>query len=1131
MSITRPALVLTAIGLVCLGVAWWLFPRALPTLALEQHLTRERALQKADSFFNAHELATTAERTAVRFATNDSLLIFIDLGAGGKDSLDALVRSHELPIFTWDVRAFAPGSPDEARVRFGTDGRVMGFRRVLPDAEERPSISVDSAHALAQVVMGSWIDEDPSRWESVATAYETRASSGRVDRTLTFERRDRRVGEAPIRLRVVIAGDLPVEAQPHVVIPEAFSRRYSEMRSANALLELLATIGMLAIALAGAVTLRRTARGTLRWRPALVVGTVIGVLVAGTMINTIPTNWYEYDTATPPAVFQAGMILVAVVGGAATLVLVTLTVVAGEALTRRAFPWHLDWWQLWQARGTREVAGAVAGGYVVAAFAFAYVAAFYVATRELFGWWVPSALLDNPNQIATPLPWLAGIALSLQAAVWEEVLFRAIPLAAIALWVGQRRSRPVWMAVGVVVTALVFGFAHAGYPSWPPYSRGVEIFLDACLWGVLFLRFGLLVTVVAHFAYDVVLFGLFAAAGTGLQYRITAAMTGLALLTPALAVVWRWWRQGGFVPRPADATFGAWSPRPTAPAAPAPAPVVRLPVPLRGGRLAVAAGVAASLVSLLADRPPSLGPAFTVTRADAIAAADSVLRAEGVDPDAWTRLADVVTDGQGAWRRFLTRHDAVARAAELADTYAVPAWWAVRYVQTSESLAVRAEEWRVRILPDGRLLDVRHIVPEGAAGGAPPNDSARAIAAAALTRRGIDTAALVEAELTELARPARRDVTITYTDTTVDLPADAEARVTVTLAGDVPTLVRRSVLLPEDAVRDDRRRSQGILALAFGCGVVTVGLIVLLAVRVVRRQPILAQDRLGRRAAIMLVALLAVAGLAETLQGLPTVLFSYDTSVPWSRFLGQTVIALTISMLGVLVLVALWMALSALRRRLAIPIVPADHRRQAAREVLLAGLGLAGLTVLVTKTVGLLFQPPIPSLPSTVLNAAIPVLSHALGGPTSVAVVIPIVAIPFLALAGTSTGSSKISPVAAIVVAAALGMVLTVAQLRGVASLEAVLAMSLAIPVVVAGARAWGSVGVAAWVVAGLIMYALEAVDVAAQAPTTVERLGGTLSFVVTVLLLALVMRWVRRWPGVTTGGVALEAAPPAVGS
>src|SRR3970040_1475925 len=292
----------------------------------------------------------------------------------------------------------------------------------------------------------------------------------------------------------------------------------------------------------------------------------------------------------------AAAILVGVSAGA----LVALTLAAAEALTRAAFPRHLDWWKLWRIRGTREVAGRVAGGYAVAAIGFAWVALFYVVTREAFGWWVPSELLDDPNQIATPMPWLAGIAISLQAGVWEEALFRALPLSLLSLWVGNRPHRTAWMAAGIAVAALVFGFAHASYPSWPPYSRGVEIFLDACFWGVLFLSFGLIVTVVAHFVYDLVLFGLFAATGTAVEYRVSAAIILLAPLAPSLA--------GD------DARCAAGAPTPRVEVAVPPAEPATRMLGARARKAAMVTVAVGVLVALLAPDRPVLGARFPGTR-------------------------------------------------------------------------------------------------------------------------------------------------------------------------------------------------------------------------------------------------------------------------------------------------------------------------------------------------------------------------------------------------------------------------------------------------------------------------------------------------------------------------------------
>ncbi|HEX7123892.1 MAG TPA: hypothetical protein VF178_16055, partial [Gemmatimonadaceae bacterium] len=186
---------------------------------------------------------------------------------------------------------------------------------------------------------------------------------------------------------------------------------------------------------------------------------------------------------------------------------------------------------------------------------------------------------------------------------------------------------------------------------------------------------------------------------------------------------------------------------------------------------------------------------------------------------------------------------------------------------------------------------------------------------------------------------------------------------------------------------------------------------------------------------------------------------------------------------------------------------------------------------LVSRTVGLLLRSDIPPAPTTLLNKAAPVLAHALSGPTGVGYLIPAIAIPLLALAGASSGEGKGSFLRGAVLIAVLGVVMSMTELEQGASIEAALAVAVGIPVMLAAARAWGYTGVAAWVLAGLVRHALDAVDVAAHATTVVERLGGALSLVVTVVLLQLVLRWIRRQPQATAGGIPLEAVPPAVGS
>ena len=1108
MRSSRVTILIAIFAIGAAVTAAWLFPRSFPIVALKQHLTREQALTRADSFFRAHSLAPPGARTAVRFQKRDSLRTFVELAGGGPDSLNALIRGDDIAPFTWSVRAFVPGNPREARVAFAPDGSIIGFSRMLADADRRPTVSADSGQRLAEHALDTWIDDRIDRWKLVTASYETKKTSGRIDRTYTFERVDRRIGGAPIRAEVQIAGDSPSHVRRFVEIPQSFRRRYAEMRSANDLLAALAGLAILGITIVGIIALRRFARrGQVRWREAFIVGAAIGALALAAGINELPGSWYSYDTAMSPATFYAGRILVAALAGFGTTLLVAFTLAAAEAATRLSFPRHLDWWKLWRFRGTTEVAKQVGGGYAVAAFGLAYVAIFYLVTRKLFGWWVPSELLDDPNQIASPMPWISAIATSLNAGVWEEATFRALPLSLLALWVGRRPTRRWWMGAGVVVSALVFGFAHASYESWPPYSRGVELFLEACVWAVLFINFGLLVTVVAHFAYDLVLFGIFAASGSSIEYRVTAAIILLALLAPALAVARSWMRQRGLATAPEDARFEAW--RPIAADEPTGPVTKRKPGTFtrRASRLALAAAAIAAVIAVA--RPPrtTLGVPFTADRARVLETADSVLIARGGNPAGWRRLATVGRDSLSEWPRYLRKYKLVPDAQTFASTYEPAAWWLVRYVHTTGNAGQRTEEWRVRVWPDGRSLDARHLIQDMAPRGQGDSASVRAIALAALAREGIDTTRLQESQFEVKARPLRRDVTITYTDTTVKLPDGAAARAWVTIAGDDLVDTRRGVELPEDFLRADRARLVNRVLIGAVSTMLALGLLVTGAIVLRRRRPVVLDDgTLDRKRTIIAIGLLAVLAILSGLNSVPSLLAEYDTAEPWGRFTSGIALRLVVGIALALIPAALWLALDGLRRRVGIPMLAGERSRSTSNDMLIAGLGLGGIVYAMTHLDALIPRGDMPPTPTTVLDRALPLFAGVPDIPAYVLLSVALIGIPFLVVAGLSSRWSL-----RVLMGAALVAVLSVAAWSSEPTGQldfGTVALAIAGMIVVALAIVvWGSLSAWSWIVAALFYAGLAGLRFGVYGVVWQERGAGALKLVVATALIARIAR------------------------
>ena len=60
----------------------------------------------------------------------------------------------------------------------------------------------------------------------------------------------------------------------------------------------------------------------------------------------------------------------------------------------------------------------------------------------------------------------------------------------------------------MILQALIFAGANANYPSYPAYSRLVELIIPSIFWGFVYIRFGLLPVIISHFGYDVVWFAM-----------------------------------------------------------------------------------------------------------------------------------------------------------------------------------------------------------------------------------------------------------------------------------------------------------------------------------------------------------------------------------------------------------------------------------------------------------------------------------------------------------------------------------------------------------------------------------------------------------------------------------------------
>ncbi|MDZ7359735.1 MAG: CPBP family glutamic-type intramembrane protease [candidate division KSB1 bacterium] len=823
------ALSAASIGAVIFTVKY--FSEAFPIVTLDLQMNREQALAAARELAQKHQWTPAEFKQAASFRLDQEVQNFVELEGGGKEAFGRMLKEGLYSPYTWRVRHFKEGETHETLIRFTPKGEPYGFAQKLPERETGAALDADSAHAIAESAASAW-KIDLSQYQLTEKSQETRLG-GRIDHTFVYERPHLQIGEGRYRLRLVVGGDKLTELTHFVKVPEAFSRRYEEMRSANDTIGVAGSVALVVLYLIGGcgVGLFFLLRERwVIWRKPLFWGLFVSFLQLLAGLNQWPLLWMNYDTALSSQGFVLQQIMRMLAQFVLMGILLTVSFMAAESLSRRAFPHHIQQWRLWSpdAAASKPVLGRTIGGYLLVALFFAYEVVLYFFANKSLGWWTPSDTLVNPDVLAGYFPWLSAIAISLQAGFWEESLFRAVPIAGAAL-IGQKYGyRRAFIIGAMIVQALIFGSGHAGYANQPAYARVVELIIPSFAFGALYIYFGLLPAIILHFAFDVVWFALPLFVSTAPGIWIDRALVIILTLVPLWVVLRARIRSAKWGELEQQHYNRAWIPAPKAEVQPVVAEAAKPgAISAKAGRLLLAAGVLGLIAWFVAANFQSDAPALTITRSEAENLARQTLAERGIElPSPWQALSSVQAqpDEQD---RFIWQKGGKKNYGELIGAYLPPPQYKIRFVKFEGDVAERAEEYQVFIDNAGKAVRFRHELPEARLGDSLSVEAARPIAHAAITTTfQMDPLTLKEVSAVASKRPARQDWTFEFADTLNYSLKEGEARLAVKIAGKEVVDVYRYIHVPEEWTRQERKERNLPQIVQAACVIMNVLLVI-----------------------------------------------------------------------------------------------------------------------------------------------------------------------------------------------------------------------------------------------------------------------------------------------------------------
>ncbi len=885
----------------------YFYQDAFPQASLELKLTRQQITEAARVFLEKQKHSTADYRQITLFEPDEQARLFLEREAG-LDEANRLMRG-EIAVWKWRARWFRPPQEEELVVQLAPDGRLTGFRHVVPEAMPGARLSKAEALALAQAFLGEQTSLPHRPLEE-----EERERPARLDFHFTWEQEGFRVGEATYRRSVTVQGDRLGGYAEYLHVPEQWRRDFARLRSSNQLYSRVAQALFVVLILAaiGAVVLALRKR-QISWRPLLVISAVVGALTVVSEVNALSFFIDDMATSTPYPQMVAFGLLQALGAGVGVFVYVLLAAAAGEPLYRRFFPEKIRLAALFTRAGLRskEFFLACISGQAFAALHMAFIVAFYLIATRL-GAWTPQDV-SYSNLLSTALPWLYPLSISTLASVSEEFWFR---LLAIPLLLRLTRSR--WFAI--VAPALLWGFLHANYPQQPGYIRGVEVGLIGVAAGYLMLRFGILATLVWHYTIDAVLIGTFLFQADAWHYRLSGVVVAGLAFVPAGWSLWVYWRKKGFAVAAEITNAGREE---TAPVVTEPGVETPPGPPLRPrwSRRWLYAAAALALAAGSIWSPVRLGDFLRIgiDRTEAAAVADAWMLDRGLKPGEMQKVVQFQAGLDQAAFEYLRRLEGPRKANEEIRAHTDTGLWRVRYFRPQQK-----EEWRVFVGQQGRVSRYEHLLEETAVGSRLDAAAAMEVAQSGLQPFAeIDWAGYRLADSSAEERPNRTDHHFVW-ELQGHSRGEAKVRLSATVTGEELGSWRRYWKLPDEWLREfERPRLQAFILPALLGAVAT--LMVVFLVRRLSGRGMPGHHFHWRIYAAGALALGIVYG-AQGLNQFTVRMGSYNTATPLENHLAQWVVqwglmSLLTGVLGGLLLLAADVFLQAVdgRRRMAVP--------------------------------------------------------------------------------------------------------------------------------------------------------------------------------------------------------------------
>lgn len=500
---------------------WWLFIFfALFSIGLWHQLSyprfsfihipihRRQALEIAERFLAKERQVDISEYQRVLvFISDENADHYLQKAIGLKGE-ENFIREHNFDLFLWVVRFFKENTQEEYRLTVSaTTGQITAFYHTIEQTAYRDPMDSEVALKEATRFLKERFHFDPERyvWQGRLqthfdhrTEYKFSWKKKNADIPWTTEPDS---GSAKLIIGATVSGNEILGFSKNTLdIPEKFYITEAKVRQVANFLSTISFVLYLALLTAATffVILRRNHLAMHVVKNFFIAVTI--VLFSLTLldsVNYLQNTLFNYSTSVSLKSYLWLYVLRLIVSSFLVTISILMPSLSGESLQYEQFPSKREGGlrhYILSAFFSRSVTRSILLGYLAAMIMFGIQSLAFYFGREFCGVWMEHRRL---TQISTNyFPFLAAFILGFNASVIEEITFRIFAIS----WFKKVTKNT---ALAVLIASVLWGLSHSNYEIFPMWFRSIEVSLLGIFLSYVYLQFGIIAAIVAHYLFDV----------------------------------------------------------------------------------------------------------------------------------------------------------------------------------------------------------------------------------------------------------------------------------------------------------------------------------------------------------------------------------------------------------------------------------------------------------------------------------------------------------------------------------------------------------------------------------------------------------------------------------------------------